>query len=82
MLPKSDCKTFQKGSHVDTETAPGRVTVRLHAPTKGWFTASLIIAALIYPIAVPAVAFVLSLFLMPETRERSIWDEAATAQKA
>ena len=38
--------------------------------------------ALIYPIAVPAVAFVLSLFLMPETRERSIWDEAATAQKA
>jgi hypothetical protein len=37
--------------------------------------------ALIYPIAVPAVCFVLSLFLMPETRERSIWDEAAT-QKA
>ena len=37
--------------------------------------------ALIYPIAVPAIAFVLSLFLMPETRERSIWEEAATAQK-
>ena len=37
--------------------------------------------ALIYPIAVPAVAFVLSLFLMPETRERSIWDETAP-QKA
>ena len=37
--------------------------------------------ALIYPIAVPAVAFVLSLFLMPETRERSIWEEAVT-QKA
>jgi MFS family permease len=35
-------------------------------------------SALIYPIAVPAVAFVLSLFLMPETRERSIWEEAAT----
>ena len=34
-------------------------------------------SALIYPIAVPAVAFVLSLFLMPETRHRSIWDEAA-----
>src|SRR5689334_5630376 len=29
--------------------------------------------ALAYPIAVPAVAFVLSLFLMPETRTRSIW---------
>ena len=28
------------------------------------------------------VRFVLSLFLMPETRQRSIWDEAATAQKA
>jgi hypothetical protein len=37
--------------------------------------------ALIYPIAVPAVCFVLSLFLMPENHERSIWDEAA-AQKA
>ncbi len=30
-------------------------------------------AALIYPIAVPAVCFVLSLFLMPETRHISIW---------
>jgi MFS family permease len=29
--------------------------------------------ALIYPIAVPAVCFVLSLFLMPETRHASIW---------
>jgi hypothetical protein len=31
--------------------------------------------ALIYPIAVPAVCFVLSLFLMPETRKMSVWDE-------
>ena len=31
--------------------------------------------ALIYPIAVPAVCLVLSLFLMPETRQMSIWDE-------
>ena len=31
--------------------------------------------ALIYPIAVPLVCFVLSLFLMPETRQMSIWDE-------
>jgi MFS family permease len=30
-------------------------------------------AALIYPIAVPAVCFLLSLFLMPETRHISIW---------
>jgi len=36
--------------------------------------------ALIYPIAVPAVCFVLSLFLMPETRMRSIWDEPAAAK--
>jgi MFS family permease len=36
--------------------------------------------ALIYPIAVPAIAFVLSLFLMPETRQMKIWDEAATAK--
>ena len=30
-------------------------------------------SALVYPIAVPAVAFVLCLFLMPETRKISIW---------
>jgi MFS family permease len=31
-------------------------------------------SALIYPIAVPAVCFVLCLFLMPETRKISIWE--------
>jgi MFS family permease len=38
--------------------------------------------ALIYPIAVPAVCFVLALFLMPETRRISIWEpeRAAAAQ--
>jgi MFS family permease len=36
--------------------------------------------ALIYPIAVPAVCFVLALFLMPETRMRSIWQEPAAAK--
>jgi MFS family permease len=30
--------------------------------------------ALLYPIAVPAVCFVLALFLMPETRKISIWN--------
>ena len=30
--------------------------------------------ALIYPIAVPAVCFILNLFLMPETRSMSIWE--------
>ena len=38
--------------------------------------------ALIYPIAVPAVCFVLALFLMPETRTRKIWDEPAVVAKA
>ena len=33
--------------------------------------------ALIYPIAVPAVCFVLSLFLMPETRHMKIWGPQA-----
>src|SRR5213082_3724228 len=32
-------------------------------------------SSLIYPIAVPAVCFVLGLFLMPETRKMSIWQE-------
>jgi MFS family permease len=36
--------------------------------------------ALIYPIAVPAVCFLLALFLMPETRHNSIWVEAETAK--
>jgi MFS family permease len=35
--------------------------------------------ALIYPIAVPAVCFVLSLFLMPETRKMSIWEHEGQA---
>ena len=34
--------------------------------------------ALIYPIAVPAVCFVLALFLMPETRRISIWKPVET----
>jgi MFS family permease len=33
--------------------------------------------ALIYPIAVPAVCFVLSVFLMPETRKMKIWGPQA-----
>ena len=33
--------------------------------------------ALIYPIAVPAVCFVIALFVMPETRKISIWQPAA-----
>jgi len=36
--------------------------------------------ALIYPIVVPAVAFVLGVFLMPETRQNSIWEEPAVAK--
>jgi MFS family permease len=37
--------------------------------------------ALIYPIAVPAVCFVLSLFLMPETRQMSVWDDEKVPSK-
>ena len=33
--------------------------------------------ALIYPIAVPAVMFLLAVFLMPETHKHSIWEEGA-----
>jgi hypothetical protein len=31
-------------------------------------------SALLYPIIVPAVCFVLSVFLMPETRKMSVWE--------
>ncbi len=38
--------------------------------------------ALLYPIAVPAVCFVLALFLMPETRHISIWKPVEAEAKA
>jgi hypothetical protein len=33
--------------------------------------------ALIYPIVVPAVMFLIAIFVMPETRKQSIWEEGA-----
>jgi MFS family permease len=33
--------------------------------------------ALVYPIALPAISFLLAIFLMPETRKHSIWEEGA-----
>jgi hypothetical protein len=33
--------------------------------------------ALVYPIAVPAVMFLIAIFVMPETRKHSIWEEGA-----
>jgi hypothetical protein len=33
--------------------------------------------ALVYPIGLPAIMFVLAVFLMPETRKHSIWEEGA-----
>ena len=36
--------------------------------------------ALLYPIIVPAVCFVLGVFLMPETRKHSIWQEGLAGQ--
>jgi MFS family permease len=40
--------------------------------------------ALLYPILVPAVCFIIALFVMPETRKNSIWktDEAVPARAA
>ena len=38
--------------------------------------------ALIYPIAVPAVCLILSLFLMPETRHMSIWQSEGQSIRA
>jgi hypothetical protein len=33
--------------------------------------------ALIYPIVVPAVMFLIAIFVMPETRKHSIWEEGS-----
>jgi MFS family permease len=49
--------------------------------TAAGFQSGTLGTALIYPIAVPAVCFVLALFLMPETRKTKIW-EAAEAKAA
>jgi MFS family permease len=44
-------------------------SVYLSTGSVGW--------ALAYPIGLPAIMFVLALFLMPETRKHSIWEEGA-----
>jgi MFS family permease len=48
--------------------------------TAAWTATGSLGYALLYPIAVPAVCLVLSLFLMPETRKMSIWDEEVNAR--
>jgi len=48
--------------------------------TAAWTASGSIGQALLYPIIVPAVCFILGLFLMPETRHISIWKEARESQ--
>jgi MFS family permease len=50
--------------------------------TASWLGTHNLGNALIYPIAVPAVCFVLSLFLMPETQHNSIWKPFEADPKA
>src|SRR2546426_12844115 len=57
------------GGLVPVITTAANVT----APTAGLSMSQSLGHALVYPLAVPAVAFLLSLFLMPERRESSIW---------
>ena len=33
--------------------------------------------ALVYPIGLPAIMFLIAIFVMPETRKHSIWEEGA-----
>src|SRR6059058_1899661 len=51
-------------------------TAYVTAQTAGLSMSQSLGHALVYPITVPAIAFVLSLFLMPETRKISIWQPA------
>jgi MFS family permease len=50
--------------------------------TAAGFQSGVLWYALLYPIAVPAVCFILSLFLMPETKHISIWKEDHAAARA
>ncbi len=47
--------------------------------TSAYLSTGSVGAALIYPIALPAVCFLLALFLMPETNKRSIWEPITAA---
>ena len=45
--------------------------------TSAYISTGSVAWALAYPIALPAAMFLLALFLMPETRKHSIWEEGA-----
>src|SRR5712691_8739619 len=49
-------------------------TVYLNTHSVGW--------ALVYPIGLPAIMFLIALFVMPETRKMSIWTEEVQATRA
>ena len=64
------------GAAMQAWELPGQITTAVFAATGSlWY-------ALLYPILVPAVCFVLALFLMPETRHMSIWEEAGGKARA
>src|SRR5207248_2589363 len=80
---------LQQVSKVDVVTSSYIVGIALLIATPtlilfGWLSdligrkpvllGGMLLASLIYSIAVPAVCFVLALFLMPETRKISIWE--------
>jgi MFS family permease len=50
--------------------------------TAAWQSTHNLGSALAYPIVVPAVCFVLALFLMPETRQISIWNPSTADSRA
>jgi hypothetical protein len=54
---------------------PGGLGVRSSAAAVG--ASHRLRYALIHPIVVPAVMFLIAVFVMPETREHSIWEEGA-----
>jgi MFS family permease len=49
--------------------------------TSAYLSTGSVGAALIYPIALPAVMFVLALFLMPETNKISIWEPIHVSER-
>src|SRR6266478_1146584 len=49
--------------------------------TSAYLSTGSVGAALIYPIALPAVCFVLALFLMPETNKISIWEPIHVSER-
>ena len=63
------CRTTSATAGAAVWSRSSRPRCILSTGSVGW--------ALVYPIAVPSIMFLIAIFVMPETRKHSIWEEGA-----